>query len=426
MAEEVFIIDGARTPFLKFTGEPGEFAAADLAVLVGKELLKRNNLVKDQIDELIAGCVIPSAKEANIARIIALRLGLAQKTPAWTVQRNCASGLQAIDSAMASILTGKSQVVLAGGVEVMSRAPLQFADGFVTWLSNFYKAKGWAKLKQLVKFKLSYLAPVISLKLGLTDHVVNLSMGQTAEELAYDFAISRLEMDNYSLESHKKAQQAYKKNHMEEVIDIYSGSGLFYSKDNGIRDENSLAKLGALKPVFETYGDITAGNSSQVTDGAAFLLLAGAAAVKKYNLPVVAKIRRIAWSGLNPAKMGLGPAYSIQKLLAAENLSLADIDYFEINEAFAAQVLACKKALASDEFCKQEFQQAAIGEIPLEKLNIDGGAIALGHPIGASGARLVLHTIKVLAREGKKLGIASLCIGGGQGGAILLELVSNS
>ncbi len=427
MNREVYIVDGARTPFLKARGKPGLFSASDLAVLVGKELLSRQPFSPTDLDEVIIGSVLPSADEANIARIISLRLGCGKKVPAWTVQRNCASGMEAIDNAAKDIACGRYNLILAGGTEAMSQAPLLFNAGMVDWLAKWYGAKGFlAKLKTLSKFKPRFFLPVIALLRGLTDHQIGYSMGQTAEEVAYRFGITREQMDKFSVNSHHRLAQAQERGYYPEIITLYDHNGGFHERDDGVRADSSTEKLSTLKPFFDKkYGNITAGNSSQVTDGASLLLLASAEAVRKYQLPVMGKILDTQWSGCEPKQMGLGPAHAVVPILKRQKLKLQDIDYWELNEAFAAQVLGCFAAWDDKAYCHEELGlHEALGKIDRETVNIDGGAIALGHPIGASGARIILHLLHVLQRNSAQKGIATLCIGGGQGGAMLLERIS--
>lgn len=422
--ESVYIVDGARTPFIKALAKPNPLSAASLAVAAARPLLLKQPFLPQDLDEVIVGCVAPAPDETNIGRLIALRLGCGDYVPGWTVQRNCASGLQAIDSAYKDIALGRHDLVLAGGTESMSRTPLLLQEDMVSFLAEFKSGKSWLqKIKALLKIRPHFFVPVISLLKGLYDPIVNLSMGQTAEKLAYQFKISRREMDEFSLQSHLRALQGFEKGYFSEINPLFDFLGNDIERDNGIRPDSTLEKLAKLKPAFDIpYGLLTAGNSSQVSDGAAFVILASQKAIERYHLPILGKIVKTTWSALDPSIMGLGPAYAIAKLLQQENLTLKDIDYFEINEAYAAQVLACIKALQSQDFCREELHwQAPVGEIPIDKLNVDGGAIAIGHPVGASGARITLHLLQVLQRNQAKRGIASLCIGGGQGGAILLE-----
>lgn len=419
--EPVYIVDGSRTPFLKVRGKPGAFSASDLAVAASQQVLLRSVLEPTDIDEVVVGCVMPRENEANIARVVALRLGCADYIPAWTVQRNCGSGMQALDAAQEDIASGRYSLVLAGGTEAMSRSPLLFSDSYINWLGAMRSASIQQRLKLLLKWRPQYMKPIFALEKGLCDPLVGLSMGQTAENLAYQFHIHREEMDKFALQSHQKVSAAQKKGYLDEVMPVFDRKGSTYTEDTGVRPDSSLEKLASLSPFFDRFGTITAGNSSQVTDGAAMLLLANKDAIKKHNLPILGRIVDSQWAALSPAVMGLGPVFAATPLMLRNNLKFDDISYFEINEAFAAQVLACLKAWESDEFCQKHFATPALGQLPLDRLNVDGGAIALGHPVGASGARIVLHLLHILKRNNARYGLASICIGGGQGGAMLIE-----
>lgn len=426
-ARDVYIVDGARTPFLKARGKPGPFSASDLAVSTAQHLLARQPFSAVELDEVIFGCMSPSENEANIARIIGLRLGTGKKVPGFTVQRNCASGLQSIDSGALLIGSGRANLILAGGTEAMSRSPLLFNRKMTNWFADFQLAKSFSeKLKIIAQFRPAFLIPIISLLQGLTDPIVGLNMGQTAEILAARFSITREEMDEYAARSHQRLANAFDKHWMEEVTTLYDTTGNYYQEDNGLRRDTTVEKLAALKPFFDKkFGLVTAGNSSQITDGAAAVILASADAVKKYDLPVLGKILDVQWSGVDPAQMGLGPVHAITPILERQKLLFDDIDYVEINEAFAAQVLACLKAWESEKYCREKLGlNHALGTLDQSKLNIDGGAIATGHPVGASGTRITLHLLNILKRNNSKLGIASLCVGGGIGGAILVENTS--
>jgi len=420
----VYIVDGARTPQLKAKGTPGPFTASDLAVGVGRPLLLRQPFEPDAFDEVIIGCVMPGPDEANIARLVALRLGCGQRVPAWTVQRNCASGMQALDAAFHDIADGRADLVLAGGTEAMSRAPVLFGEAMVAWLAQWNAARSAsARVKALTKLRLAHLAPVIGLLRGLTDPLVGMNMGQTAENLAYRFHISREQMDAFALESHRRLAAAQDQGRLNEVEALYDNKGNVYAQDDGLRRDTDIAKLGTLKPVFDRkFGNVTAGNSAQVTDGAALLILASEDAVKRHRLPVLGRVVDSQWAGVDPAQMGLGPANAMAPLLKRGGLEVDDIDYWEINEAFAAQVLAVLAALNDERYCREELGwDRAVGEIDNARLNVDGGGVSLGHPVGASGARIVLHLLHVLHQRNARRGIASLCIGGGQGGAMLVE-----
>jgi len=423
-SKPVYLIDGNRTPFLKARGRPGPFKHADLGIYAARSLLLRMPFAATEFDEVIFGSTMPGPDEANIARIVALRLGCGDQVPAYTVHRNCASGMQALDNAAMSIASGRSDLVLAGGIEAMSQAPLLFHPKMVNWLADWWGAKSIGqKFKVLGGFSPRLLAPVIALLKGLTDPVVGLNMGQTAEQIAYRFGITRDQMDQFALESHLKLHQAQQDNELPEVVPVFDSRGKVYDLDDGVRPDSTLEKLGKLRPAFDKpYGLVTPGNSAQITDGAAALVMASEAAVKKYDLPILARLVSTEWAALSPAEMGLGPAHAIAPLLKSQRLKVGDIDYWEINEAFAAQVLAVLAALNDKDYCKQQLGlRSAVGEIPLERLNIHGGGVSLGHPVGASGARIVLHLAKVLQQKNASTGVASLCIGGGQGGAMLIE-----
>jgi len=422
----VYIIDGSRTPFLRARGKPGPLRASDLAFQAGRVLLYRQPFSARMLDQVILGCVMPGPDEANIARVVALRLGCGDKVPAWTVQRNCASGMQAIDCAARDISAGHSELVLAGGVEAMSHAPLLFGNAMVAWLGALRSARTpIKKLKAMAGFRPGYLKPVISLLRGLTDPIVGLSMGQTAEVLAHRFAIGREQMDAFALRSHQRLAAARDDGHLDEIEVVYAPHGVFHEADDGLRTDSNLEKLARLKPVFDRpFGSVTAGNSAQVTDGAAWLIMASEEAVRKYELPILGQLKDSAWAGLDPAQMGLGPVHAMAPILQRNELDSGDVDYWEINEAFAAQVQACLMAWQDERYCIDVLGlDGPFSAINEERLNVDGGAIAIGHPVGASGARIVLHLLKTLRRTATRRGMASLCIGGGQGGAMLLERV---
>ena len=423
-AKPVYLVDGSRTPFLKARGKPGAFRHADLGINAARSLLLRMPFEPGEIDEVIFGSTMPGPDEANLSRVVALRLGCGDHVPAYTVQRNCASGMQALDNAAMSIACGRSDLVLAGGIEAMSHAPLLFHPKMVNWLAEWWAAKSVAaRLRLITRFSPRFLAPVIALLKGLTDPVVGLNMGQTAEQIAWRFDITREQMDQFAVDSHLKLHRAQEGGELGEIVPLIDDRGSVYEIDDGVRPDSSLQKLARLRPAFDKpYGQVTPGNSSQITDGAAALILASESAVKQHDLPVMARLVCTEWAALTPAEMGLGPAHAIAPLLKSQRLKMENVDYWEINEAFAAQVLAVIAALKDKEYCQQQLGlRAAVGEIPQERLNIHGGAIALGHPVGTSGARIVLHLARVLEQKNAAHGIASLCIGGGQGGAMLLQ-----
>ena len=425
MNQPIYIIDGARTPFLKARNAPGPFAASDMATAAGSALLARQRFAPDQLDEVILGCASPSPDEVNIGRVVALRMGCGIKVQGWTVMRNCASGMQALDSAIANIQLGRSQLVLAGGVDALSRAPLLYSDPMVRWFAGWMGARTVGqKLAMVKRFRPGYLAPVIGIMKGLTDPIAGQLMGQTAENLAFEYAITRADMDAYAVESHRRVAAAQDAGHFaDEIVPLVGTDGAVFAADDGLRRDASVAGLAKLKPFFDKkYGRVTPGNSSQITDGATWLVLAGEAAVERFGLEPIGRIVDSQWAGLEPERMGLGPVHAATPILQRHRLGLNDLDQWEINEAFAAQVIACLRAWQDDDYCRTRLGlPGALGRIDPARVNIDGGAVALGHPVGASGARIVLHLLQSLRRTGGRRGIAAICIGGGLGGAMMVE-----
>jgi len=429
LSQPIYVVDGARTPFLKSKNRPGPFSAADLATQAGRALLSRQPFSPDQLSEVILGCAAPSVDEVNIGRVAALRMGTGQKVPGWTVMRNCASGMQALDSGISNILAGRSSLVLAGGVDALSRAPLLYGERMVMWFSDMAAARSTGqRLALFARMPVgAMLKPVIGIMKGLTDPMVGLLMGQTAENVAHRFGITREQMDAYSVRSHERVIKAQDEGRLApgggEVEALFDAKGNVFTLDDGVRRDASLQNLAKLKPFFDRkYGNVTPGNSSQITDGAAWILLASEDALKRHGLTPIGRIVDSEWAGLDPAHMGLGPVHAATPILKRNGLNLEAVDYWEINEAFAAQVLGCLAAWKDEKYCREELGlDRAMGSLDESKLNVDGGAIALGHPVGASGTRIVLHLLKVLKRNNAKRGLASICIGGGLGGAMLVE-----
>jgi acetyl-CoA C-acetyltransferase len=423
----VYIIDGARTPFLKARSGPGPFTPVDLAVQCGRPLLLRQPFKPDEFDQVILGCVNVIADEMNPARVAALRLGMGERMPAFTVQINCGSGMQSIDTAYRYIQDGISDLVLAGGTEALSYAPLVYRRSAVEWFGRMFAAKSvWQRIANFFTLRPSFFSPIIGLERGLTDPVVELNMGQTAEVVSKLFDISRRDADEYAVESHLRLAKAQAQNWLaDEVEPAFDRAGKVYTQDDGVRPDSTVEKLATLKPAFERpWGKVTAGNSSQITDGASWIILASDDAVKKHGLKPKAVIVDSQWSALDPSIMGLGPVLAATEILKRQKLTLKDVELWELNEAFAAQVLACLAAWRDDKFCREVLGlQGAAGAIDRARLNVDGGAVALGHPVGTSGNRIVLHLVNAMKRLGLKRGIATECIGGGQGGAMLVEMV---
>ncbi|QDY99840.1 acetyl-CoA C-acetyltransferase [Nitratireductor mangrovi] len=423
----VYLVDGARTPFLRARAKPGPFTPVDLAVQCGRPLLLRQPFSPDSFDLVIIGCVNVIADEMNPARVAALRLGMGDAMVAFTVQINCGSGMQSIDTAFRMIEDGNADLVLAGGAEALSHAPLVLRQEAVEWFGEFATAKSaWAKTTALTGLRPEMAKPVIGLERGLTDPITDLNMGQTAELVGHLFGISREAADAYALESHRRLSRAQQEGFLSgELIPAVDQDGTVYDHDDGVRPDTSMEKLAGLKPVFEKpYGKVTAGNSSQITDGASWVVLASEAAVEKHELEPMAKIVDSEWSALDPSIMGLGPTLCSTALLSRNRLGAADVDLWELNEAFAAQVLGCLAAWEDETYCREVLGlKKPFGAIDRGRLNVDGGAISLGHPVGTSGNRIVLHLVNAMRRLKLKRGVATECIGGGQGGAMLMEMV---
>ena len=419
-------MDGARTPFLKARGKPGPFTPVDLAVGCGRPLLLRQPFPKDAIDEVILGCANPVPDEMNPGRVAALRLGLGSAMPGWSVQRNCGSGMQSIDTGFRYIQQGLADLILAGGTESLSHAPLVFRREAVEWFGEMSQSKNpFNTVKKAAGIRPDFFKPEIGLEKGLTDPIAGLDMGQTAEVLAHLFGISREAADRYAVESHRRLARAQKNGWMDEITPLFDTEGNVYDHDDGVRPDTSLDGLAGLEPAFEKpYGKVTPGNSSQITDGASWVILASEPAVEKHNLSPLARLVDSEWAALDPRIMGLGPTLSATPILARQKLSFDAIDLWELNEAFAAQVLACLAAWEDDAYCRDALGlDGPLGAVDRDRLNVDGGAISLGHPVGTSGNRIVLHLAKAMKRLNAKTGIATECIGGGQGGAMLLESV---
>ncbi len=423
---------GLRTPMAKAGGIFAREDAGHLGSLVARELLIRTGIDPATLDEVIAGCVGPPFNQANIGRVIALRAGIPQPVPARTVARNCASGMEAITSAATNILAGLGDTYLCLGVEVMSSYPLIFGPQMTKLFADLMKARSVGKkLQTLARFRPSFLKPRVALMEGLTDPTTGLIMGRTAELLARDFHLSREECDQFALHSHRRAKEARELGFFDReilpVVPLGARKGSSSLRhDDGIRDDLTLEGLAKLKPYFEKPdGIVTVGNSCGITDAAAAILLTTEQRARELGLQPLAAIRSFAWAGLDPARMGLGPVFASAVALQAAGMELADMDRVEINEAFAAQVLACEKAFASEQFAQQHLgRDHALGTLDPTKLNVNGGAIALGHPVGMTGIRLLLTLAHQLQAADAELGLATLCIGGGQGGAFILERLS--
>jgi acetyl-CoA C-acetyltransferase/acetyl-CoA acyltransferase len=422
---DIAILEGVRTPFVKAFGPMAAVPAQELGRIVAAAVLDRAGVRPEQISQVVFGNVASPPEAANVARVIALTAGVPRDRPAHTVHRNCASGMEAVITAAQLIQLGEAQTVLAGGTESMSRIPLLFNEEATGRFLELARAKGWGhRLRALLQFRPRHFKPVPAIKLGLTDPVSGLIMGETAEVVAEDFAVSRQEQDVYALDSHRRAVAAQQGGRFdEEIVAVPTGpAGQELKKDVGPRPDQSLEALAKLKPYFKKDGTVTVGNSCQITDGAAAVVLMPGEAARAAGRPPLGYLRAYATAGCDPRRMGLGPIFATSQLLAKTGLGLNDIDLIEMNEAFAAQIIANERAFASDAFARDHLgRDKALGEIGRERLNVNGGAIALGHPVGATGTRLVVTLLKELRRRNLRRGLATLCVGGGQGSALLLE-----
>jgi acetyl-CoA acyltransferase len=423
-APAVWILGGVRTPFARAGGALAGLPAVELARLAFGELLARHELDPARLDEVVLGNCAQPTDAANPARVAALRAGVPERVPGLTVQRNCASGMEALAVAAERIRLGRARLVLAGGAEAMSAFPLLYPPAFAAWYRDLARARGpWAKARAAARFRPSMLRPRVALLEALRDPVSGLGMGDTAEELARAFDLSRERQDAFALRSHQRAVAA-RERLREEIAPVFpAGAGAPLRDDTGPRDDASAENLARLRPVFDPrHGTVTAGNSCPVTDGAVALLLGDEETARGWPVPPLGRLRAWAVAGLAPARMGLGPVHATARLLAGEGLALEDVELFELHEAFAAQALACLEAFRSDAFARAELGlDRALGAIEDERLNVNGGAIALGHPVGASGARMALGLLLEMRRRAARLGVAALCVGGGQGMALLLE-----
>ncbi len=427
MRERIAILSGIRTPMGKAGGVFDSMTATDLGVAVTKEILALSRIRAKEIDEVIFGNVAQPADSANIARVIALESGIPVSVPASTVHRNCASGMESITTAADRINAGQSRIILAGGVESMSNIPLLFAKGMSTYLSRVARAKTLRdKIVSFSGFRPSLLKPEIGLVKGLTDPVSGMIMGLTAEVLAGEFRITREEQDEYALRSHSLAVEATDNGvFADEIVPVPLSPDYdkVVSTDEGPRRNQTLAALAKLAPYFDSRnGTVTVGNSCPVTDGAAAVILVSETLARERGFTPLGFLRDYAYAALEPERMGLGPVYATAKLLDKTGVAMKDIELVEMNEAFAAQIIANERAFPSREFAARYLgRERAVGELDRSILNVNGGAIALGHPVGMTGTRLVIHLLKEMRRRKNRLGLATLCVGGGQGAALLLE-----
>lgn len=443
---DVVIVDGLRTPFAKSGTSLAKVHPAEIGRVALKELFEKTSFDPNLVDEVIIGNTGNPADAVNISRVVALNAGVPQKTSAYTVHRNCASALESISNGFEKIRSGTMDTIVAGGTENMSQLPVLLPEKFQDLFGKLFAAKGPSQalplLWRLFKYDVNTIKalltsnqksdffPVIAVMKGLTDPFVGINMGQTAEILAKEFGISREQQDAFALRSHQLASKATKEGKMREEIAAFPLPPNYketLTTDIGPRENQSMEALAKLKPFFDKKtGTITAGNSCPITDGAAMVILMSREKANALGYKPIASIRGYGFAGLEPERMGLGPVYATPVALKRSGLSMKDIGLVELNEAFAAQVLACQKAFDSDEFGRTKLGlPGKIGEIKNDIMNVNGGAIAMGHPVGTTGTRIVLTLAKEMKRRQVQFGLATLCIGGGQGGSMVLELEKN-
>ena len=423
--EKVFIIDGLRSPFTKVGKEFANLHPKRIGTANLKEFLHKMSFKGTEVEEVIFGNSSILTDAPNIARVIALQAGLDKKTSATTVVKNCASSMESFVIGLKKIETGLYSSVITGGVESMSFTPFSLSYNFSQKIKSFMLAKKQTeKWKALLSVKKEDLKPIYPVVEVLKDPFTGYSMGETAELLAREFNISRESQDEFAFNSHKKASLAEDKL-KEEIFPFFTEEQML-DTDKGVKSNMSKKRMAKMSPFFDKkYGTITIANSCPINDGSALLLIMSESQMKTMGLKPLAVIKSSCFIGLDPKRMGLGPVYASSVALKKAKLSLKDIDLIEINEAFASQVLACLKAFSSKKFCQEKLNLSQpIGEINPEKLNVNGGAIAIGHPVSATGARLILTLAKEMKRQKAQFGLASLCIGGGQGGAVILENAS--
>lgn len=422
--DRVAIVDGVRTPFVRAFAEFKDLSSTDLAKFAVRELLQRTELDPELLDEIIMGTVLPPTAAPNVAREIVLGLGLPRRIPGFTVTRACASSTQALINAAEGILCGNYEVVIAGGTESMSNVPVTYSKSVVDSLMALSKARTLTgRMKALTGLRLEELVPKAP---EIAETATGKSMGQHAEIMARKNGISRQEQDEFALQSHLRAAAAAEDGRTaQELCPVWSPPAFApVEKDGMVRTDTSLGALGALKPAFDRrYGSLTAGNSSGLTDGASAVLVMSESRARELGYSPLAYVRSWSSTSLDPEdQLLLGPAYAIPSALDKAGLTLAEMDLVEMHEAFAAQVLSVLKALESADFAREKLgRDEPVGTVDRAKLNVNGGSIALGHPFGATGTRIVLNAARELARRDARYACLSLCAAGAMGTAMVLE-----
>ncbi len=424
-ARRTAVVDGYRTPFVRAGTDFAQLDLLDLARAVTVELLERASLRPDDVDELIYGNVSRPVKYHNIARELVLAAGLPRRVPADTVSLACASACRAITDATNLIDRGYAEVIIAGGVEMLSNVPIQLSPALGRALAGASQARTFpARLQSLAGLGLADLAPVAP---SIKETSTGLSMGESAELMAKLNGIKREDQDAWALGSHQKAAAAWADGRLrDEVVPVYvaNDGGRAVTRDNHIRADTTFDKLSQLKPVFDRhYGSVTAGNSSPLTDGAASVLLMSEEKARALGYKPRAYVKSYAYYAVEPSdQLLIGPAYAIPIALDRAGIKLSDVGVVEMHEAFASQVLSTLQKLASRDFAEQELGRSEpVGEIDPQKINLRGGSIALGHPFGATGARVVNTLSREMERQDAQFGLVSVCAAGGVGCAVVLE-----
>ena len=425
VGRRVAIVEGVRTPFLKAGSAFQEMTAVELGTIAVREIVARADLRPELVDELVYGAVVPSVQAPNVAREVALASGLPPEVPAYTVSRACASSNQAITSAADTIARGYADVIIAGGVEVLSDVPMLLSRRLRNTLVSASKAKSIPRRASLLaKVRPRDLAPITP---AIAEYSTGESMGESAERMAKENGISREAQDRWALRSHRLAHQGTEDGRLrEEIVPTFVPPSFtdVEDRDNGIRADTTYDKLAALKPVFDRrYGSVTAGNASPLTDGASAVLLMAEETASAHGHEPLGFIRSYAYTALSPAAQLLqSPAWAAPLALERAGVTMQDIELWEIHEAFAAQVLSNFQALDSDAFAQRELGRSTkVGLPPEDRINVMGGSIAIGHPFGATGARLTTTLLREMRRRGLGLGLITVCAAGGMGFAMVLE-----
>lgn len=428
--ERVAVCGAVRTPFVKSFGVFETETPLSLSLRVATELLARTGVNPEHVNEVVWAATVPQTKNPNIARDLILFSGLPRTTPGYTLNKACAGSLQSVTSAADSIRLGRAQLVLAGGVEVLSDVPITYSDEARRFLTRMSRAKS---LKEKVGFLKDFNPKAFLPKPpALAEPFTGLTMGEHGEIMAVKNDISRERQDEFALMTHKRAADAIARGDLKpEIVPVWTGrdKSVFVDTDNIVRGDTTLDSLAKIKPAFDKRnGTITAGNASALTDGASAVLLASEGYAKKNGLPILGYVVDSHTVAVDPRdQLLIGPSIAVPQLLARHGLGLDDVGVYEIHEAFAAQVLSCLDAMANETFCRERAGlDAAFGRIPFEKLNLDGGSLAYGHPFGATGGRIVGRALRIAHKKKSRYAVIGICAAGGMGQAMLLETTGSA